>query len=225
MLVTDLLQPPARRPGREPRLPTPHFPSNRRHDDEAQPDDASSGAACAALAVPARHSAQALPKTQLRSSARSPACRSTRTSRSRSGPRRCREKSGGAITAEVKGFNEMGLKGPEVLRLMGQGVMEIGATVDRLPRRRRSGQRDDRHGRPAARRRDGAPRHRRAAAVLREALPREVRRRAARLRHLPGAGALLQRRAEGPGRRQGQEGARRRPVAVGAGRRRSAARR
>src|SRR5688572_3632004 len=39
------------------------------------------------------------------------------------------EKSGGAVTAEVKGFNEMGLKGPEVLRLMGQGVMEIGATV------------------------------------------------------------------------------------------------
>jgi TRAP-type C4-dicarboxylate transport system substrate-binding protein len=38
-------------------------------------------------------------------------------------------KSNGAITAEAKGFNEMGLKGPEVLRLMGQGVMEIGATV------------------------------------------------------------------------------------------------
>ena len=40
-----------------------------------------------------------------------------------------KEKSGGAITAEIKGFNEMGLKGSEVLRLMGQGVMEIGATV------------------------------------------------------------------------------------------------
>ena len=39
------------------------------------------------------------------------------------------EKSKGAITAEVKGFNEMGLKGPEVLRLMSQGVLEIGATV------------------------------------------------------------------------------------------------
>ncbi len=38
-------------------------------------------------------------------------------------------KSNGAITADIKGFNEMGLKGPEVLRLMGQGVMEIGATV------------------------------------------------------------------------------------------------
>ena len=39
------------------------------------------------------------------------------------------EKSGGAITVDIKGFNEMGLKGPEVLRLMGQGVMQIGATV------------------------------------------------------------------------------------------------
>lgn len=39
------------------------------------------------------------------------------------------EKSNGAVTAEIKGFNEMGLKGPEVLRLMGQGVMEIGSTV------------------------------------------------------------------------------------------------
>ena len=39
------------------------------------------------------------------------------------------EKSKGAITADVKGFNEMGLKGPEVLRLMSQGVIEMGATV------------------------------------------------------------------------------------------------
>ena len=39
------------------------------------------------------------------------------------------DKSKGAISAEIKGFNEMGLKGPEVLRLMSQGVLEIGATV------------------------------------------------------------------------------------------------
>ena len=39
------------------------------------------------------------------------------------------EKSKGAITAEVKGFNEMGLKGSEVLRLMSSGVIEIGAAV------------------------------------------------------------------------------------------------
>ncbi len=39
------------------------------------------------------------------------------------------EKSGGAVTAEIKGFNEMGLKGPEVMRLMSQGTIEMGATV------------------------------------------------------------------------------------------------
>lgn len=39
------------------------------------------------------------------------------------------EKSGGAISAEVKAFNEMGLKGPEVLRLMGQGVIQAGAAL------------------------------------------------------------------------------------------------
>ena len=56
------------------------------------------------------------------------------------------EKSGGAVTAEIKGFNEMGLKGPEVLRLMGQGVMEIGATVIAYLAADDPGQRDARHG-------------------------------------------------------------------------------
>lgn len=39
------------------------------------------------------------------------------------------QKSGGAVTAEIKAFNEMGLKGPEVLRLMGQGVIQAGAAL------------------------------------------------------------------------------------------------
>ena len=39
------------------------------------------------------------------------------------------EKSGGAITADVKGFNEMGLKGGEIGRLMKQGVIDFGSTV------------------------------------------------------------------------------------------------
>lgn len=38
------------------------------------------------------------------------------------------ERSGGTITGEIRGFNEMGLKGPEVLRMMGMGAMEVGAT-------------------------------------------------------------------------------------------------
>lgn len=39
------------------------------------------------------------------------------------------EKSGGAITADIKGFNEMGLKGGEIGRLMKQGVIDFGSTV------------------------------------------------------------------------------------------------
>lgn len=35
------------------------------------------------------------------------------------------ERSGGAISAEIRGFDQMGMKGPEVLRLLGQGVMEF----------------------------------------------------------------------------------------------------
>lgn len=39
------------------------------------------------------------------------------------------EASNGKVTAEIKGFNEMGLKGPEVLRLMSQGVIEFGTAT------------------------------------------------------------------------------------------------
>lgn len=39
------------------------------------------------------------------------------------------ERSNGQVTAEIKGFNEMGLKGPELLRLMSQGVVEYGTAV------------------------------------------------------------------------------------------------
>src|SRR5690349_16163071 len=39
------------------------------------------------------------------------------------------EQSKGQVTAEIKGFNEMGLKGPELLRLMSQGVIEFGTAT------------------------------------------------------------------------------------------------
>jgi TRAP-type C4-dicarboxylate transport system substrate-binding protein len=39
------------------------------------------------------------------------------------------ELSEGQVTATVKGFNEMGLKGPEVLRLIGQGVIPFGTAT------------------------------------------------------------------------------------------------
>ena len=35
----------------------------------------------------------------------------------------------GQVTAEIKGFNEMGIKGPELLRLMSQGVIEFGSAT------------------------------------------------------------------------------------------------
>src|SRR5690554_2239992 len=39
------------------------------------------------------------------------------------------ELSDGKITADIKGFNEMGLKGPEILRLIGQGVIPFGTAT------------------------------------------------------------------------------------------------
>jgi TRAP-type C4-dicarboxylate transport system substrate-binding protein len=43
--------------------------------------------------------------------------------------RRVPESSGGRITAEIRGFNEMGLKGPELMRLMSSGVVEFGTAT------------------------------------------------------------------------------------------------
>ena len=85
-------------------------------------------AACAALVTTAA-GAQALPKTQLKVVGSISSLTQYKDFEVPFWTKTLPEKSGGAITAEVKGFNEMGLKGPEVLRLMGQGVMEIGATV------------------------------------------------------------------------------------------------
>lgn len=39
------------------------------------------------------------------------------------------EKSGGAVTADIQAFNEMGLKGHEIGRLMKQGVIDFGSTI------------------------------------------------------------------------------------------------
>lgn len=37
--------------------------------------------------------------------------------------------SGGRVTAEIRGFNEMGMKGPELMRLMSSGVIEFGTAT------------------------------------------------------------------------------------------------
>ncbi len=39
------------------------------------------------------------------------------------------ELSEGKVTADIKGFNEMGLKGPEIMRLVGQGVIPVGTAT------------------------------------------------------------------------------------------------
>src|SRR3546814_20920457 len=45
------------------------------------------------------------------------------------------ELSKGQITADIKGLHEMGLKGPELLRLMSQGVIQFGtATLSYISR-------------------------------------------------------------------------------------------
>lgn len=82
---------------------------------------------CAAFAPSA--AAQAVPKTHLRVVGSISSLPQYKDFEVPFWTKQLAEKSGGAVTAEIKGFNEMGLKGPEVLRLMGQGVMEIGATV------------------------------------------------------------------------------------------------
>lgn len=83
---------------------------------------------CAAL-VTASAVAQALPKTHLRVVGSISNLPQYKDFEVPFWTKHLPERSGGAITTEIKGFNEMGLKGPEVLRLMGQGVVEIGATV------------------------------------------------------------------------------------------------
>lgn len=40
-----------------------------------------------------------------------------------------KEASAGKVTVDIKGFNEMGLKGPEVMRLMSSGVIEFGTST------------------------------------------------------------------------------------------------
>ncbi len=82
-------------------------------------------AACLAVTALASSAAEALPETHLRIVG----------SLSNLGPykdfevpfwtKHVPERSGGKVTAEIRGFDQMGMKGPEVLRLLGQGVMQF----------------------------------------------------------------------------------------------------
>jgi TRAP-type C4-dicarboxylate transport system substrate-binding protein len=86
-------------------------------------------AVAASLALAAPAAAQQLPKTHLKVVGSISVLPPYRDYELPFWTKHLAAKSNGAITADAKGFNEMGLKGPEVLRLMGQGVMQIGATV------------------------------------------------------------------------------------------------
>ncbi|MGH8766290.1 MAG: TRAP transporter substrate-binding protein [Burkholderiales bacterium] len=86
-------------------------------------------AMAAALALAAPVFAQTLPKTQLKVVGSISSLAPYKDFEVPFWTKTLPEKSKGAITAEIKGFNEMGLKGPEVLRLMSSGALEIGATV------------------------------------------------------------------------------------------------
>ncbi len=81
------------------------------------------------LFLPALALAQDLPKTQLKVVGSISSLAPYRDFEVPFWTKQLAEKSKGAVTAEIKGFNEMGLKGPEVLRLMSTGALEIGATV------------------------------------------------------------------------------------------------
>lgn len=85
--------------------------------------------AASALVIAGGVAAQALPKTHLRVVGTFPNLPQYKDFEVPFWTKRLPEKSNGAVTAEIKAFSEMGMKGPEVLRLMGQGVIEIGATV------------------------------------------------------------------------------------------------
>lgn len=84
-------------------------------------------AAAALTALPAQ--AQDLPKTQLKITGGLSNLTAYQDFERPFWTKTITEKSGGQVTAEVKGFNEMGIKGPELLRLLGSGVIQFGTAT------------------------------------------------------------------------------------------------
>ncbi|MDS4073731.1 MAG: TRAP transporter substrate-binding protein [Defluviicoccus sp.] len=82
-------------------------------------------AACLAVSAVGAEAAEALPKTHLRVVGSLSNLSPYRDHEQPFWTKHVPERSGGAITAELRGFDQMGMKGPEVLRLLGQGVMEF----------------------------------------------------------------------------------------------------
>ncbi len=86
-------------------------------------------AAVAASLVAGSVSAQDLPKTQLRIVGGLSNLTAYNDYERPFWTKTIPELSKGQVTAEIKGFNEMGLKGPELMRLMSQGVIEFGTAT------------------------------------------------------------------------------------------------
>ncbi|OYW59183.1 MAG: transporter [Rhizobiales bacterium 17-65-6] len=83
----------------------------------------------AALAVASAATAQELPKTHLKVVGGLSNLTAYQDYEKPFWTKTIPETSNGQVTAEIKGFNEMGLKGPELLRLMSQGVVEFGTAT------------------------------------------------------------------------------------------------
>lgn len=85
--------------------------------------------AVAACALTPAAWAQALPKTHLKITGGLSNLTAYQQYEQPFWTRHIPEASGGQVTAEIKGFNDMGIKGPELLRLMGNGVVEFGTAT------------------------------------------------------------------------------------------------
>lgn len=86
-------------------------------------------AAIAALLLASGATAQDLPKTHLKVVGSIGSLAVYRNHEQPFFTKTLPERSKGQVTAEIKPFTEMGLKGPEILRLMKSGVIEYGTTV------------------------------------------------------------------------------------------------
>ncbi|EGI77537.1 TRAP transporter substrate-binding protein [Hylemonella gracilis] len=86
-------------------------------------------AATAAMAVQLSAQAQNLPRTQLKIAGGLSNLTAYQEFEQPFWTKTIPELSKGQVTAEIKGFNEMGVKGPELMRLLSSGVLEFGTAT------------------------------------------------------------------------------------------------
>jgi TRAP-type C4-dicarboxylate transport system substrate-binding protein len=86
-------------------------------------------AATAAMALQVSAQAQNLPRTQLKIAGGLSNLTAYQEFEQPFWTKTIPELSKGQVTAEIKGFNEMGVKGPELMRLLSSGVLEFGTAT------------------------------------------------------------------------------------------------